>query len=188
MHYIEFYIILLRCLYIYSVKDCLYSEENEFVIQLSVERRAERIPKWISIERQITDIYGGKIFLGSTIRWYFAFENKERARRSGNSSHHANHSRRASHINIRQFAFSSAGDRSTRPGHFQDGCRHFARYTPKVLLPTKFQLAPLGRCIHACIRVYIYIFFYTRRSKIRGIRHLLLRLEKAFTLATAQDV
>lgn len=31
--------------------------------------------------------------------------------------------------------------RGSGTGHFQDGCRHFARYTPKVLLPTKFQLA-----------------------------------------------
>lgn len=54
-----------------------------------------------------------KIVLGSTIRWYFAFGDKERARPSRNSTHHANHSRRASHINIRQFAFSSGGNRST---------------------------------------------------------------------------
>lgn len=54
--------------------------------------------------------------------------------------------------------------RSARTGHFQDGCRHFARYTPKVLLPTKFQLA----CSSARPGGYIHAHSYARRKNKRN--------------------
>lgn len=52
--------------------------------------------------------------------------------------------------------------RECRTDHFQDGCRHFARYTPKVLLPTKFQLA----CVAAGL--YVYAYSYARRENKRN--------------------
>jgi hypothetical protein len=112
------------------------------------------------------------------IGFHFIFESgrKEQRRRRlrGGQCRHANHSRGPSRINIRQFAFPrAAATVECRTDHFQDGCRHFARYTPKVLLPTKFQLAS-----SVAAGLYVYAYSYARRAKIRGIRHLLLHLPK----------